>query len=52
MVFTASGLILVMMDAEVFIAIQDEPVAGLPAIGIDDRIGKHLALDNGHQCLF
>ena len=33
-----------MMDAEVFIAIENEAIVGLPAIGIDDRIRKHLAL--------
>ena len=51
MIFSASELVLVMMDAEVSIAVQDEPIVGLPAIGIDDRVRKHLTLYNGHQCL-
>ena len=52
MIFTARELVLMMMDAEVFIAIENEAIVGLPAIGIDDRIRKHLPLDNRHQCLF
>jgi hypothetical protein len=40
MIFTARELVFVMMDTEVFIAIENEPIVGPPAIGVDDRIKK------------
>ena len=45
-------LIFVMMNAMMFIAVENEAVIGLPAIGIDRSLREHLTLDNGHQCLF
>ena len=51
-VISATGeLIFVMMNTMMFIAIENEAVVGLPAIGIDRGLREHLPPDNGHQCL-
>ena len=50
-IFAAGELVLVMVDAVMLIAAQDETVIGLPAVGINGGFGKHLTLDDRHQCL-
>jgi len=50
-VFSAGELVLVMVDAVMLVAAQDEAVIGLPAVGINGGLGKHLALDDRHQGL-
>ena len=50
-IFSAGELILVMVNAVVLVAAQDEAVIGLPAVGINGGFGKHLTLDDRHQRL-
>ena len=50
-IFAAGELILVMMDAVVFVAFEDEAVVGLPAVGVDVRPCKHPPGDDRHQFL-
>ena len=50
-IFSAGELVLVMVDAVLLVATQDEAVIGLPAVGINGGLGKHLALDDRHQGL-
>lgn len=50
-ILTAGELVLVMMDAVVFVATQDKAVVGLPSVGVDGRLRKHLSLHNRHQFL-
>ena len=49
-VFSAGELILVMVDTVMLVTAQDEAVIGLPAVGVNGGLGKHLALDDRHQC--
>ena len=51
MIFAASKLVLMVMDTEVFIAVENQAIVRLPAVGIDGGFVEHLALDDGHQCL-
>ena len=44
-IFSASELIFMVMNAMVFVTAQDEAVVSLPPIGIEGGFGKHLALD-------
>lgn len=50
-VLAAGELVSVMMDAVVFVAAQDKAVVGLPSVGVDGRLRKHLSLHNRHQLL-
>ena len=50
-IFAARELILMMMNAVMLVATQDEAVIGLKAVGINGGLGKHLPLDDRHQCL-
>ena len=49
MVLAAGELVLMVVNATVFVAPEDEAVAGFPAIGIDCGRGEYLALADGHQ---
>ena len=51
MIFAARELILMMVDAVMLVATQNETVIGLPAAGINGGLGKHPPLDDRHQCL-
>ena len=50
-VFAAGKLVLVMMNAVVFAALEHEAVAGFPALGADVRPLDHPAGDDRHQLL-
>ena len=50
-IFAAGKLVLMMVDTVMLVTAQDEAVIGLPAVGINGGLGKHLALDDRHQCL-
>ena len=41
-----------MEDPVVIVAVEDEAVVGLPAIGVDGRSGQDFPLNNGHQLFF
>lgn len=50
-VLSPGELVVVMMDAVVLVALSDETVVGLPAVGVDGGLLQHLALDDGQQLL-
>ncbi len=47
-IFSAGEFIFMVVNAMVFVTAQHEAVIGLPAIGINGGLGKHLAL--GRSC--
>ena len=51
-VFATGELVLVVMDAVVFVALEDEAVVGFPAVGVDVGSFDHPPGDNRHQLLF
>ena len=44
MAFPADELVAAMVDPVMVVAIEDEPVVGLPAIGVDRAALEHFAL--------
>ena len=50
-VFAACELVLVMMDAVVFVALEDEAVVSLPSVGVDVGAFEDAPDDNRHQFL-
>ena len=51
-VFAAGKFIFVVMNAMMFIAVENKAVVALPAVGIDGGGRKHLTFYNRHQLLF
>ena len=49
MVFTARKFVLVVVDAPVFVAAQQQAVIAEPAVGVDGGFGKHLTFDDRLQ---
>ena len=47
----ARELVLMMVDAVMLVATQNQAVIRLPAVGINGGLGKHLAPDDRHQGL-
>ena len=48
-IFAARELVLMMVDAVMLVATQNEAVIGLPTVGVNGGFGEHLALDERHQ---
>ena len=50
-IFAASELVLVMVDAVMFVTAQDEAVIGLPTVGINAGLGMSLSRFRGQVCV-
>ena len=50
-IFTTGKLVLVMMDAVMFIPAGDQAVVGAPAIGVDIALAENATLDNRQKLL-